>query len=52
MNKITSFYIGSDNSSGMRFNEEDAFLEAIKEEIRAAEENGHKYFNVKIEQSE
>lgn len=52
MNKISSFYIGADNASGMTFDNEMDFIEAIREEIRKAEANNQEHFDITIEETE
>jgi len=52
MDKIKSFYIGSENSTGIICEDEDEFIEQIREEIRRAEEEGREHFDITIEQNE
>ena len=50
--KIKSFYIGSENSTGILCEDKEEFIEQIREEIRRAEEEGREHFDITIEQSE
>ena len=51
-NKIQSFYIGSEDGSGMEFKSEDEFFRALKEKIIEAAEAGKTHFDVTIELAE
>ena len=52
MSKICSYYIGSRNGSGRVFEDEESFIEAIREEISEAEREGKEHFDVTIEEAE
>ena len=49
---VGSSQIGSENSTGIICEDEDEFIEQIREEIRRAEEEGREHFDITIEQSE
>ncbi|MBQ2636682.1 MAG: hypothetical protein IJG09_08315 [Methanobrevibacter sp.] len=49
MSKISSFYIGSENSSGCVYDNVEDFIEALKEEIEIAENAGQEHFDITIE---
>ena len=51
-NQIESFYIGSEDGSGMEFKSEDEFFRALKEKILEAAEAGKTQFDVTIELAE